>query len=180
MNNDINEIYQRFGEKFCMCPFLGGFYQSHGVTPKHQNTKASTITPCSLTYWENDQQFHVVNNSIHQSRNTEVWRNMRRAFAEGRYEELPQCKICHEAERSGGHAARFGANLHFTTNCRDINLIDEIQKIIDNDYYTDRVATLDWFPSNYCNYSCVMCAGGASSSRMSFEKDQRRQQKKDF
>lgn len=94
---------------------------------------------------------------------------MRRAFAQGHFEQLPQCKICQDTEQAGGHAARFGANLHFTTNCRQIDLIEEIQKIIDNDYYSYKVATMDWFPSNYCNYSCLMCAGGASSTRMTFE-----------
>ena len=75
-----------------------------------------------------------------------------------------------------GEASIIETGLHLY----EIEVKKEIQKIIDNDYYTDRVATLDWFPSNYCNYSCVMCAGGASSSRMSFENDQRRQQKIDF
>lgn len=179
MNNDMNDIYKKFGEKFCICPFLGGFYQSHGVLPKGQNERSSTITPCSVTYWENDQQFNVVNNNIKDSRNTEVWRNMRRAFAEGRSEELPQCKICHDTEQAGGHAPRLGANSHFANHCQQINLSDEIQKIIDNDYYSDKVATLDWFPSNYCNYSCVMCAGGASSTRMSYENDLKKHQQRE-
>lgn len=167
--NDINDIYKTFGENFCICPFLGGFYQSHHVLSKTETSRPSTIVPCSLTWWDRDTgDFNIVNNSIRDSINQPVWIEMRKAFAEGRYHSIPQCKICQETERSGGDPARRGANLHYAHHCVT-DLVGEIQRIIDNDYRVEDILSLDWYPSNYCNYSCVMCSGGASTGRMSFE-----------
>lgn len=169
MQNRIEDVYAKFGKDFCICPFLGGFYQSHRVVPKDQSVSVSTITPCSLTYWQHDTEFNVIDNSIEKSINSETWKKMRRAFVAGKYHEIPQCKICQDTERVGGQAARFGANQHFATNCHSVDLVAEIQQVIDNDYTASKLLSLDWFPSNYCNFSCVMCAGGASSSRLTFE-----------
>jgi hypothetical protein len=167
--NDINDIYEKFGEKFCICPFLGGFYQSHHVLNPRESAAPSTIVPCSLTWWNRDSgDFNIVNNNIRDTINQPVWREMRRAFANGEYESIPQCRICQDTERAGGDPARKGANLHYAHHCTT-DLVTEIQKIIDNDYCVDDLLSLDWYPSNYCNYSCVMCSGGASTGRMSFE-----------
>ena len=167
--NDINDIYREFGEKFCICPFLGGFYQSHHVLNPTQSGAPSTIVPCSLTWWNRDSgDFNIVNNNIRESINQPVWREMRRAFANGEYESIPQCRICQETERAGGDPARKGANLHYVHHCVT-DIVSEIKRIIDNDYRVDDILSLDWYPSNYCNYSCVMCSGGASTGRMSFE-----------
>lgn len=167
--NDINEIYREFGDKFCLCPFLGGFYQSHHVLNPAETEAPSTIVPCSLTWWDRGSgEFNVVNNSILQSINQPVWIEMRKAFAEGRYESIPQCRICQDTERTGGDPARKGANLHYVHHCTT-DIIAEIKRIMANDYHVDEILSLDWYPSNYCNYSCVMCSGGASTGRMSYE-----------
>lgn len=123
MKNRIEDVYDKFGKNFCICPFLGGFYQSHRVVSKNQTSSVSTITPCSLTYWQHKDEFNIVDNSIEKSINSEPWKAMRRAFVAGKYHEIPQCKVCHEAEQVGGHAARFGANQHFATNCHKVDLV---------------------------------------------------------
>lgn len=169
MKNNIVDVYKKFGDKFCICPFLGGFYQSHRVVNKNQSQAISTITPCSVTSWTHDHEFDMVDNSIEKTINKPVWQMMRRAFAKGEYQSIPQCKTCHDAERAGAHVPRHGANLHFSTNCHEADLLAEIQAVIDNDFYTNKLLSLDWFPSNYCNFSCVMCAGGASSTRLTYE-----------
>lgn len=174
--NDINDIYREFGDDFCLCPFLGGFYQSHHVLGPEQRSAPSTLVPCSVTWWHREAgTFNTVNDSIIDSANQPAWIEMRRSFAQGRYRDIPQCKICHDTERAGGNPARRGANLHYVHHCTS-DLVDKVKQIIANEYKVDELLSLDWYPSNYCNYSCIMCSGGASTGRMSFELKVQRQQ----
>jgi hypothetical protein len=165
----VEEIYQRYGDSFCLCPFLGSFYQSHRVVSEGCAKTTSTIVPCSVFDWDGrTDDFDLIDNSILTTVNSPRWKDLRQQFLAGKYKNIPQCSTCHNADSLGGSAPRIGANKHFTEHYTG-DLIADIQEIIDNDLETQRLVSLDWFPSNYCNYSCVMCAGGASSSRMTFE-----------
>jgi MoaA/NifB/PqqE/SkfB family radical SAM enzyme len=164
--NNVDDIYSKFGENFCICPFLGGFYQSHHVTNSQSPSKPSTIVPCCMIAPKNE--FNLVDNNILASINQPVWKTIRQKFIEGKHREIPQCKICHDNEDLGVSSTRIGANLHYIHHC-ETDIIEEVETIVKNNYTVDKILSLDWYPSNYCNYSCIMCVGGASSSRMSFE-----------
>jgi len=164
--NNVDDIYSKFGENFCICPFLGGFYQSHHVTNSQSLSKPSTIVPCCMIAPKNE--FNLVDNNILASINQPVWKTIRQKFIEGKHREIPQCKICHDNEDLGVSSTRIGANLHYIHHC-ETDIIEEVETIVKNNYTVDKILSLDWYPSNYCNYSCIMCVGGASSSRMSFE-----------
>lgn len=164
----VEQIHQRFGSEFCVCPFLGAFYQSHRVVG-HVSKDTSTIVPCSVFDWDGRSDTHdVINDSILDSVNTPVWRKVRQQFTEGDYWNISQCRTCHDAERMGGNAPRIGALKHYVQHYHG-DIIADIEQIIAQDYKTHKIVSLDWYPSNYCNFSCVMCAGGASSSRMTYE-----------
>lgn len=171
------EIWKKFGPEFCVCPFLGAFYQSHRVVGAVPRT-TSTIVPCSVFDWDGRLDTHdIVNNSILDSVNTDTWREVRQQFVNGQYWNIKQCRTCHDTERLGGDPPRIGALKHFAEHYHG-DIISDIEQIIAQDYHTNKIVSLDWYPSNYCNFSCVMCAAGASSSRMAFEiKITRRDQK---
>ena len=166
--NDIDKIYETFGKEFCLCPFLGAFYQTNRVLPNTTGSSANTVVPCSVVNWPDNDERDIVDNSIKTSINTPIWKNLRKNFVEGKFKEINDCETCATAERLGGSSPRIGANLHFVSHL-NTDIISEVQKIINNDYCTEDIYSLDWFPSNYCNYSCVMCAGGASSGRVTYE-----------
>lgn len=157
----INQIFKEFGPNFCLRPYLGAFY----VTSTADN-KPSCVTPCCLV--PQSKEFSVVNNSIIDTMNQPAWVKMRKDFAEGRFHEIPQCKICIDAEQNGVDSTRIGSTRHFVDNTK-VDLISNVRDIIANDYRVDKIISLDYFPSNFCNYSCVMCNGGASSQRHTFE-----------
>jgi hypothetical protein len=167
LNNDIDKIYQEFGENFCICPFLGIFYQTSRVEPADATTSFNTVTPCSLTSYQ-PPEFVVQNHSILESVNTDNWREIRRNFISGDWTRNTSCEICINHERHGVSSARKGANLHYVHHC-ETDIISEIKKIVANDYRVTDILSMDFYPSNYCNFSCVMCAGGASSTRLTYE-----------
>jgi MoaA/NifB/PqqE/SkfB family radical SAM enzyme len=51
----------------------------------------------------------------------------------------------------------------------EIDIMAEVQQIIDAGLIADKVYALDYMPSNFCNYACVMCYAGASSQRYTFD-----------
>lgn len=162
------EVWNRFGPEFCVCPFLGSFYQSHRVVGA-VSKDTSTIVPCSVFDWDGRHDTHdIVDNNILQSVNTTTWRQVRQQFVQGEYWNIRQCRTCHDTERLGGDPPRKGALKHFAQHYSG-DIIADIEQIIAQGYKTNKIVSLDWYPSNYCNFSCVMCAGGASSSRMTFE-----------
>jgi MoaA/NifB/PqqE/SkfB family radical SAM enzyme len=167
--NDINKIYETFGPEFCLCPYLGAFYQTTQLMFDETSQAKNTAVPCSVINWSSTpKEINIVDNSIKTTLNTPIWRNLRKNLAEGKFKETRSCETCITAERLGGSSPRIGANLHFTHHL-DTDIISEVQKIIKNDYQIEEIYSLDWFPSNYCNYSCVMCSGGASSGRVAYE-----------
>lgn len=166
--NSVEKIYATFGDDFCLCPFLGVFYQTNRVVPQdHSDTVYNTARPCSVVDFP-ATACDITQGSIVEALNSPDWIRLRRDFLDGKFRDIPDCKNCSDAERLGARSSRMGANQHFVHHAHG-DLVDQVNQIINNDLTVNGVVSLDYYPSNYCNYSCIMCAGGASSSRLTYE-----------
>lgn len=170
MNNPerkLEEFYNKFNKEMCLYPFFGAFYQTNDIIASDQDTTPNSVRPCSLIM-NPDDRWYITDNNIHNSRNNEHWKQMRQDFIDGKYHELPDCSSCSYNEKSGTTSPRMQNN-KFLFEFLDIDIANEVQNILDNNNTVDDIYTLDYYPSNYCNYACIMCAGGASSKRHTFE-----------
>lgn len=166
--NDIEKIYQEFGKEICLFPFLAGFYQTHDVVDKSVDTVSNSIRPCSLIRWDGDNPWNLDGDKIQTSRNKPVWQQLRKDMLDGKFRDLKSCQTCSYIESLGGVSPRQNNN-DFFVEFLDIDIADELRNIIANEYKSNRVLLLEYFPSNYCNYECVMCGEGPSSRRHTFE-----------
>jgi MoaA/NifB/PqqE/SkfB family radical SAM enzyme len=164
----LAEIYQELGSDICLYPFFGAFYQTNNVIPVEEAGMPNSVRPCSIVMAEDRHKWNINNSSVRDARNSEVWRQMRRDFVEGRFHDIHDCRSCSYNERSGTTSPRQQNNRFFVDNL-GIDIVREVKDIIARDYEVNDVLALDYYPSNYCNFSCVMCAGGASSKRQTFE-----------
>ena len=171
MSNPINtleHLYAELGERICLYPFFGAFYQTNNVIPIEQANKPNSVRPCSIVMAEDWAKWDITSGSITEARNSPAWREMRTAMLEGRMHEVFDCRSCAYNEQSGTTSPR-QMNNKFYTEFLDIDIVEEVKAIAANDNTVKDIITLDYYPSNYCNYSCVMCAGGASSQRQVYE-----------
>lgn len=167
-SNKLERIYSELGNNICLYPFFAAFYQTNNKFENSRPHSLNSVRPCSVIL-ENDQSvWNIDNDSIVESRNSDCWREVRQKFIEKSCHEITGCSACSYNEKSGATSAR-KMNNHFFAEFLSCDIVDEVKKIIDNQYRTDTVRTLDYFPSNYCNYECIMCDGGASSTRFTFE-----------
>ena len=172
--NNIDNIYKELGEHICLYPFFGAFYQTNNVVPVDVENSANSVRPCSIVMADDSrnellrEKWAVTNDSVRESRNSPVWKKMREDFVQGRFHEIHDCRSCSYNERSGTTSPR-QQNNKFLSEFLQVDIVSEVKKIIANDYNVNDIITLDYYPSNYCNYACVMCAGGASSKRQTFE-----------
>lgn len=166
--NDLNNIYQELGEHICLYPFFGAFYQTNNVIPIAQAGQPNSVRPCSIVMSDDWRKWDINNASVVDGRNTEHWKKMREDFLAGRFHEIYDCRSCSYNERSGTTSPR-QQNNQFLAQFLNADIVKEVREIMDNGNRVHDVLTLDYYPSNYCNYSCVMCAGGASSQRQTFE-----------
>lgn len=170
--NDINKIYEEFGNDICLFPFLAGFYQTNNVVDRSVESMANTIRPCSLIRWEGDNPWEIIDtDSIQQSRNSSAWKELRRQFINGNFRKLDCCTTCIQSENATGSSPRTNNN-DFFVEFLDIDIAEQVRNIVENDFESDKVFLLEYFPSNYCNYECVMCGEGPSSKRYTFEAKQ--------
>lgn len=169
-NNDIDKIYEEFGKDICLYPFFGAFYQTNNVVNKEDPASdyPNSVRPCSLVQADDRHSWDIVDGNIHQSRNTALWKEMRTRMLNGEFHEIYECRSCSYNEKTGATSPRIQNN-KLLAETLSVNLSDEINRIINNDNTVDDIITLDYYPSNYCNYQCIMCAGGASSKRHTFE-----------
>lgn len=166
--NNINKIYQELGENICLYPFFGAFYQTNNVIPINHEFKPNSVRPCSIVMAEDWSKWDIKDASVINSRNSLAWKRMREDFLAGRFHNIYDCRSCSYNEKSGTTSPR-QQNNKFLAQFLNVDIIQEVRDIINNDNCVHDVITLDYYPSNYCNYSCVMCAGGASSQRQTFE-----------
>jgi sulfatase maturation enzyme AslB (radical SAM superfamily) len=164
----LAELYQELGSDICLYPFFGAFYQTNNVVPRGIESLPNSVRPCSIVMAEDRHKWDITHGSIQQARNSEAWKNMRRDFVEGRFHEIHDCRSCSYNELTGTTSPRQQNNKFFAEKL-GIDLVQEVRDIIANDYQVQDIITLDYYPSNYCNFSCIMCAGGASSKRQAFE-----------
>lgn len=159
---DVKKLYDTYGDKMCLAPFVNSFYSTCGVVALDQ-TVVNHVRPCSII--QAGPQWDIQNN-ITESRNTQVWQDLRQSFLDG---QMPMaCATCINAERAGASSPR-QLNNEYLFEHLDVDIMLEVQRIIDAGLITDKVYAIDYMPSNYCNYACVMCYSGASSQRYTFD-----------
>lgn len=166
--NDLNHIYNELGNDICLYPFFGAFYQTNNVIPINQESKPNSVRPCSIVMANDWSKWDIQDSSIVNGRNSLAWKRMREDFLAGRFHKIYDCRSCSYNEKSGTTSPR-QQNNKFLAQFLNVDIVQEVQNILANDNQVHDILTLDYYPSNYCNYSCVMCAGGASSQRQTFE-----------
>jgi len=167
-DNSLDRIYRELGPDICLYPFFGAFYQTNNVIPKSESSMPNSVRPCSIVRAAERDKWDIVDNSISDARNSDAWKQMRADFLSGRFHDIHDCRDCSYNEKSGTTSPRQMNNKFFSEKFQ-IDIVDEVRKIQDNDLAVQDIIALDYYPSNYCNYQCVMCAGGASSQRQTFE-----------
>jgi MoaA/NifB/PqqE/SkfB family radical SAM enzyme len=160
---EVNNLYNTYGQKMCLAPFVNSFYSTCGVVGTDQ-TVANFVRPCSVI--QAGPQWDVQNQNITESRNTQVWRDIRQSFLDGQMPSM--CATCINAEHVGASSPR-QLNNEYLFEHLNIDIMSVVQRIIDSGLTTDKVYAIDYMPSNYCNYACVMCYSGASSQRYTFD-----------
>ena len=157
--NSLEYIYSELGENICLYPFLGAFYQTNNVIPKHQDAEPNTIRPCSIIQYENLSDWNVENRSLVQSRNNTHWKQLRQDFVDGKFHQIKSCAGCSYNERAGATSPRL-MNNKFYSEFVKADIVQAVKNIIHNNNEVKEIYTLDYYPSNYCNFSCIMCSGG--------------------
>ena len=160
---DVKKLYNTYGNKMCLAPFVNSFYSTCGVVGPEQ-TVANFVRPCSVI--QAGAQWNVQNQNITATRNTKIWKDLRQSFLDGKMPGL--CSTCINAERVGASSPRL-LNNEYLFEHLDVDIMSEVRQIIDAGLTADRVYALDYMPSNYCNYACIMCYSGASSQRYTFD-----------
>jgi MoaA/NifB/PqqE/SkfB family radical SAM enzyme len=166
--NSIENIYQELGENICLYPFFGAFYQTNNVVPTAVESMPNSVRPCSIVMADDRHKWDIVDASVHNSRNTPAWKQMRQDFVDNKFHEIYDCRSCSYNEQSGTTSPR-QQNNKFLAQFLQTDIVSEVKRMMANNNTIEDIVTLDYYPSNYCNYSCIMCAGGASSQRQTFE-----------
>jgi hypothetical protein len=166
--NNLDHIYQELGDNICLYPFFGAFYQTNNVVPHSVESMPNSVRPCSIVMANDRHKWDIVDGSIHNGRNTPAWKQMRQDFLDNKFHEIHDCRSCSYNEKSGTTSPR-QQNNKFLVQFLQTDIVSKVRNIIANNNDVQDIVTLDYYPSNYCNYSCIMCAGGASSQRQTFE-----------
>ena len=165
--NNLDYIYQELGSDICLYPFFGAFYQTNGIYDPATGPVFNTVRPCSIIIPQHDE-WNIENSSIQHSRNNTTWQQLRQDFLNGQFHCTNSCKSCSYNEQVGTTSPRQMSN-QFFAQFLDFDIVDEVRSIANNNYQVTKLPSLDFYPSNYCNYSCVMCSPGASTQRLVFE-----------
>jgi MoaA/NifB/PqqE/SkfB family radical SAM enzyme len=170
--SDVKKLYEKHGEKVCLAPFFTNFYTVNSVV-RPGDSGRTEIKPCTVIKHSRagkEEYNWGVEGNILDARNNDSWKRLRQQMLDGQLDDIDICRSCSMSEKLGSSSARQLANEYLFEHLDgEIDIMDELQQIIDNDLRSDRVFTLDYMPSNYCNYACVMCGSGASSQRLTFE-----------
>ena len=166
--NDINDIYKELGNDICLLPFLAAFYQTHNVAPVDGGEQPNSVRPCCLITKDMPKKWAITDQSLYESRNSPAWLSMRKKFAQGQFKSIDDCSICVHNESVNGTSVRLQSN-HALSHQLNIDIVDTVKQIIADNYHTQDVYVLDYYPSNYCNLECVMCGSSSSSRRQVFE-----------
>jgi MoaA/NifB/PqqE/SkfB family radical SAM enzyme len=160
---DVKQLYETYGSKMCLAPFVNSFYSTCGVVDPDQ-TVANFVRPCSII--QAGPQWDVQDSNITDTRNNPFWKYIRQSFVSG---NMPKdCATCINAERVGASSPR-QLNNEYLFEHLDIDIMSVVEQIINNALIADKVYAMDYMPSNFCNYACIMCYSGASSQRYTFD-----------
>jgi hypothetical protein len=154
--NNLDKIYQEYGSNICLAPFLAGWYSTA--------SELNTLRPCSVSYGD----WTIDGNTISEGLNSTKWINLRKTFVQGSCHNVKSCITCSQSEKNNSVSFRQQINKAYV-EMLTINIVDTVKEIINNDYKVDQIYVLEYFPSNYCTYECIMCNGDASSARGTFE-----------
>ena len=160
---DVKQLYATYGDRMCLAPFVNSFYSTCGVVDPALSV-SNHVRPCSII--QAGPQWDIQNANITDSRNNEVWKKLRQSFLDGVMPSM--CATCINAERVGASSPR-QLNNEYLFEHLDVDIMSEVQRIIDAGLTATSVYAMDYMPSNYCNYACVMCFSGASSQRYTFD-----------
>jgi MoaA/NifB/PqqE/SkfB family radical SAM enzyme len=166
--NDLDNIYKELGKDICLMPFLAAFYQTHNVAPVEYGEQPNSVRPCCLITKDTPKKWAITDQSLYASRNSPNWLSMREKFAHGQFKSIDDCSICIHNESVNGTSVRQQSN-YALAHQLSIDIVSTVKQIIADDYHTQDIYVLDYYPSNYCNLECVMCGGGSSSRRQVFE-----------
>lgn len=166
--NELDNIYKELGNDICLLPFLGAFYQTHNVVPVEDEAQLNSVRPCCLITKDIPKKWAVTDQSLYSSRNSPNWVTMREKFAQGQFKSIDDCSICIHNESVNGTSVRRQSNQALSQQL-SIDIVSTVKQIIADDYHTQDVYVLDYYPSNYCNLECVMCSSASSSRRQVFE-----------
>lgn len=155
MTNNLENIYKELGEQICLFPYMAAFYGQ---------TLPESVSPCSLSTFNSP----VINNDLIQSLNQPGWIDMRKHFSVKSCHENKHCATCSQAELAGGDSPRQLNNRYFAEHIKT-DIVSFVNQIKSNNYRIEKILSLDYAPSNYCNFECVMCRGSVSSTRNTFE-----------
>jgi MoaA/NifB/PqqE/SkfB family radical SAM enzyme len=156
-------LYEKYGDKMCLAPFVNSFYTTNNVL-NPGNTSRNVVRPCSLIAGD----WSVTADNLKDARNNAAWIKLRQDMLDGRLTEIKNCEVCNTAERQGSSSPR-QLNNDYLFEHLEIDIMGEMEKIINAGLIAESIYALDWMPSNYCNYACVMCHSGASSQRFTFD-----------
>jgi organic radical activating enzyme len=160
---DVKKLYAKYGDRMCLAPFVNSFYSTCGVVDPDQ-TVANFVRPCSVI--QAGPTWDVQQSSITDTRNNQIWKDIRQSFLDGKMPMV--CNTCINAERVGASSPR-QLNNEYLFEHLDIDIMGVVEQIVNNDLTASSVYALDYMPSNFCNYACVMCYSGASSQRYTFD-----------
>jgi sulfatase maturation enzyme AslB (radical SAM superfamily) len=161
--DDVKQLYAKYGDRMCLAPFVNSFYSTCGVVDPALSV-SNHVRPCSII--QAGPQWDIQNASITDSRNNEIWKTLRQSFLDGVMPSM--CATCINAERVGASSPR-QLNNEYLFEHLDMDIMSVVEQIVNNDLTASSVYALDYMPSNYCNYACVMCFSGASSQRYTFD-----------
>ena len=165
--NNIDTIYRELGPEICLYPFFGAFYETFNIV-SGSDKGCNSVRPCSLVpLYPDGKKVWDIDPDIRTTRNNPTWKRLRQMLIDGRLDDIQECKVCIDNEKLGLSSPRTENN-KFYTEFLNIDIVTKIKEIMTNNEVTD-VYSLDYYPSNYCNYSCIMCSGGASSQRLTYE-----------
>jgi MoaA/NifB/PqqE/SkfB family radical SAM enzyme len=162
-NAGVKRLYDTYGDQMCLAPFVNSFYSTCGVVDPDQ-TVANFVRPCSVI--QAGPQWDIQDSNITDTRNTKVWQDLRQSFLDGQMPSV--CATCINAERVGASSPR-QLNNEYLFEHLSIDILSAVEQIINSGLIARNIYALDYMPSNYCNYACVMCYNGASSQRYTFD-----------
>ena len=131
--NNLDNIYQELGEHICLYPFFGAFYQTNNVIPIAQQGMPNSVRPCSIVMADDMNKWNITNDSIHDTRNAPVWKQMRQDFIQDKFHDIYDCRSCSYNEKSGVSSPR-QQNNKFLAQFLQSDIVSEVKQIINNDY----------------------------------------------